>query len=307
MIRIVIYLKFLLPLLIGVILVSCNIEEAKPEINKKLVIASDFLEPKDTTLFIEFSKKYAIHVEILNLSAEKIAQRLEKDVFNSSIDLVFVKSLQSVKILENIPFQKLNSIVLHEKIPSLKVFKNNNWLVAGLDPFVFSYIPDSSNTAKTYSDLTNNFSWSSPQSIDEFSVLLAHRGSHSKNDAKWKKGFIENNVAFNSGNDSVQNTQFLVVKNSFLVKNKFLKNNGKRVIFFPKENSQGCYADRWCIAIVDQAKNYESTQAFLLYYSKLPLSNIFNKQYGVIPGFIGENNPDILNIDEDLLLKNLSH
>ena len=303
MARAMVYSKFLLPLFLGLVLVACKIEEAKPEISKKLVIASDFLEPKDTTLFIEFSKKYAIHVEILNLSAEKIAQRLEKDVFNSSIDLVFVKSLQSVKIIENIQFQKLNSIVLREKIPSLKVFKNNNWLVAGLDPFVFSCIPDSSNTAKTYSDLTNNFSWSSPQSIDEFSVLLAHRGSHSKNDAKWKKGFIQNNVAFNSGNDSVQNTQFLVVKNSFLVKNKFLKNNGKRVIFFPDKT----YADRWCIAIVDQAKNYESTQAFLLYYSKLPLSNIFNKQYGVIPGFIGENNPDILNIDEDLLLKNLSH
>ena len=307
MIRIVIYLKFLLPLLIGVILVSCNIEEAKPEINKKLVIASDFLEPKDTSLFIEFSKKYAIHVEILNLSAEKIAQRLEKDVFNSSIDLVFVKSLQSVKILENIPFQKLNSIVLREKIPSLKVFKNNNWLVAGLDPFVFSCISDSSNTAKTYSDLTNNFSWSSPQSSDEFSVLLAHRDMHSKKDAEWKNRFIKNNEPFNTNNDSIGNTQFLVVKNSFLVKNKFLKNNEKRVIFFPKENNQGCYADRWCIAIVDQAKNYESAQAFLLYYLKLPLSNIFNKQYGVIPGFIVENNPDILNIDEDLLLKNLSH
>jgi hypothetical protein len=301
------YIKFTLPLFLGLVIVSCKIEEAKPEISKKLVIASDFLEPKDTTLFIGFSKKYAIHVEILNLSAEKIAQRLEKDVFNSSIDLVFVKSLQSVKILKNIQFQKLNSIVLREKTPFLKVFKNNNWLVAGLDPFVFSCITDSSKTAKTYSDLTNNFSWASPQSIDEFTVLLAHRDMHSKKDAEWKNRFIKNNEPFNTNNYSISNTQFLVVKNSFLVKNKFLKNNEKRVIFFPKENNQGCYADRWCIAIVDQAKNYESAQAFLMYYSRLPLSNIFNKQYGIIPGFIGGNNPDILNIDEDLLLKNMSH
>ena len=300
------YFKFLVPLFLGLVLVSCKIEEAKPEISKKLVLASDFLEPKDTLLFKHFLRKHKIHLKILNLSAGKIAQKLKKEGYNSTIDLVFVNSLHSVKVLYKNKFQKLNANFLKEKAPTLKVFKNATWLVAGLDPFVFSYILDSTNAAKTYSDLSKNFTWASPQSIDEFSVLLAHRGSLSKKDSKWKKGFIQNNVPFNSENDSVKNTQFLVIKHSFFIKNKSLSQNKKRVLFFPKEKNPGCYADRWCFAVVDQAKNYESAETFLMYYSKLSLSNNFKKQHGVFPTITKLKNPKILKISEDVLLKNMN-
>jgi len=277
MARAMVYSKFLLPLFLGLVLVACKIEEAKPEISKKLVLASDFLEAKDTVLFKRFSKKTGIRLKILNLNASQIAQKLKKEGYNSSIDLVFVKSLNSVKILDKTKFQELDANFLREKTPSLKAFKNATWLVAGLDPFVFSYIPDSTKTAKNYSDLSTNFTWASPQSSDEFSVLLAHRGSHSKKDAKWKKGFIQNNVAFNSENDSVQNRQFLVIKHSFFIKNKELSK--QRVVFFPDKT----YADRWCIAIVDQAINYGNVEAFLMYYSSLSESTYFIKKTGVFP------------------------
>ena len=283
MARAMVYSKFLLPLFLGLVLVACKIEEAKPEISKKLVLASDFLEAKDTVLFKRFSKKTGIRLKILNLNASQIAQKLKKEGYNSSIDLVFVKSLNSVKILDKTKFQKLDANFLREKTPSLKAFKNATWLVAGLDPYVFSYIPDSTKTAKTYSALSTNFTWASPQSKDEFSVLLAHRGSHSKKDAKWKKGFIQNNVAFNSENDSVKNRQFLVIKHSFFIKNKSLSQNKKRVLFFPKEKKTACYADRWCFAVVDQAINYGNVEAFLMYYSNLSESTYFIKKTGVFP------------------------
>ena len=300
MARAMVYSKFLLPLFLGLVLVACKIEEAKPEISKKLVLASDFLEAKDTVLFKRFSKKTGIRLKILNLNASQIAQKLKKEGYNSSIDLVFVKSLNSVKILDKTKFQELDANFLREKTPSLKAFKNATWLVAGLDPFVFSYIPDSTKTAKNYSDLSTNFTWASPQSSEQFSVLLAHRGSHSKKDAKWKKGFIQNNVTFNSENDSLQNRQFLVIKHSFFEKNKELSK--QRVVFFPDKT----YADRWCFAVVDQAKNYESAKTFLMYYSKLSLSKNFKKQHGVFPKIDKLKNPKIFNIKEEVLLKNMS-
>ena len=305
MARVMVYSKFLLPLFLGLVLVACKIEEAKPEISKKLVLASDFLDAKDTVLFKRFSKKTGIRLKILNLNASQIAKKLKKEGYNSSIDLVFVKSLNSVKTLDKTKFQNLDANFLREKTPSLKSFKNATWLVAGLDPYVFSYIPDSTKTAKTYSALSTNFTWASPQSNDEFSVLLAHRGSHSKKDAKWKKGFIKNNVAFNSENDSVQNRQFLVIKHSFFIKNKSLSQNKKRVLLFPKEKKTACYADRWCFAVVDQAKNYESAETFLVYYSKWSLSKNFKKQHGVFPKIEKLKNPKIFNIKEEVLLKNM--
>ncbi|NBP75058.1 MAG: hypothetical protein EBU61_03365, partial [Crocinitomicaceae bacterium] len=242
-----------------------------------LVLASDFLEAKDTVLFKRFSKKTGIRLKILNLNASQIAQKLKKEGYNSSIDLVFVKSLNSVKILDKTKFQELDANFLREKTPSLKAFKNATWLVAGLDPFVFSYIPDTTKTAKNYSDLSTNFTWASPQSSEQFSVLLAHRGSHSKKDAKWKKGFIQNNVTFNSENDSLQNRQFLVIKHSFFTKNKELSK--QREVFFPDKT----YADRWCFAVVDQAINYGNVEAFLMYYSSLSESTYFIKKTGVFP------------------------
>ncbi|NDA99111.1 MAG: hypothetical protein EBY31_07915 [Flavobacteriia bacterium] len=277
MARAMVYSKFLLPLFLGLVLVACKIEEAKPEISKKLVLASDFLEAKDTVLFKRFSKKTGIRLKILNLNASQIAQKLKKEGYNSSIDLVFVKSLNSVKILDKTKFQELDANFLREKTPSLKAFKNATWLVAGLDPFVFSYIPDTTKTAKNYSDLSTNFTWASPQSSEQFSVLLAHRGSHSKKDAKWKKGFIQNNVTFNSENDSLQNRQFLVIKHSFFTKNKELSK--QREVFFPDKT----YADRWCFAVVDQAINYGNVEAFLMYYSSLSESTYFIKKTGVFP------------------------
>ena len=277
MAREIVYSKFLLHLFLGLVLVACKIEEAKPEISKKLVLASDFLEAKDTVLFKRFSKKTGIRLKILNLNASQIAQKLKKEGYNSSIDLVFVKSLNSVKILNKTKFQKLDANFLREKTPSLKAFKNATWLVAGLDPFVFLYDPNFYTGKKNYRDLSKNFTWASPQSIEELTVLGAHNSILFKKKDSVQYNFIKNNVAYQSLSNGVISSQFLVLKNSFFEKNKELSK--KREIFFPDKT----YADRWCFAVVDQAINYGNVEAFLMYYSSLSESTYFIKKTGVFP------------------------
>ena len=277
MARAMVYSKFLLPLFLGLVLVACKIEEAKPEISKKLVLASDFLEAKDTVLFKRFSKKTGIRLKILNLNASQIAQKLKKEGYNSSIDLVFVKSLNSVKILDKTKFQKLDANFLREKTPSLKAFKNATWLVAGLDPFVFLYDPNFYTGKKNYRDLSKNFTWASPQSIEELAVIGAHNTILFKKKDSVQYNFIKNNVAYQSLSNGVISSQFLVLKSSFFEKNKELSK--KREIFFPDKT----YADRWCFAVVDQAINYGNVEAFLMYYSSLSESTYFIKKTGVFP------------------------
>jgi spermidine/putrescine-binding protein len=277
MARAMVYSKFLLPLFLGFVLVACKIEEAKPDISKKLVLASDFLEAKDTVLFKRFSKKTGIRLKILNLNASQIAQKLKKEGYNSSIDLVFVKSLNSVKILDKTKFQKLDANFLWEKTPSLKAFKNATWLVAGLDPFVFLYDPNFYTGKKNYRALSKNFSWASPQSIEELAVIGAHNSILFKKKDSVQYNFIKNNVAYQSLSNGVISSQFLVLKNSFFEKNKELSK--KREVFFPDKT----YADRWCFAVVDQAINYGNVEAFLMYYSSLAESTYFIKKTGVFP------------------------
>ncbi len=277
MARAMVYSKFLLPLFLGLVLVACKIEEAKPEISRKLVLASDFLEAKDTVLFKRFSKKTGIRLKILNLNASQIAQKLKKEGYNSSIDLVFVKSLNSVKILDKTKFQKIDANFLREKTPSLKAFKNATWLVAGLDPFVFLYDPNFYTGKKNYRDLSKNFTWASPQSIEELAVIGAHNSILFKKKDSVQYNFVKNNVAYQSLSNGVISSQFLVLKNSFFEKNKELSK--KREIFFPDKT----YADRWCFAVVDQAINYGNVEAFLMYYSSLSESTYFIKKTGVFP------------------------
>jgi spermidine/putrescine-binding protein len=277
MARAMVYSKFLLPLFLGLVLLACKIEEAKPEISRKLVLASDFLEAKDTVLFKRFSKKTGIRLKILNLNASQIAQKLKKEGYNSSIDLVFVKSLNSVKILDKTKFQKLDANFLREKTPSLKAFKNATWLVAGLDPFVFLYDPNFYTGKKNYRALSKNFTWASPQSIEELAVIGAHNTILFKKKDSVQYNFIKNNVAYQSLSNGVISSQFLVLKNSFFEKNKELSK--KREIFFPDKT----YADRWCFAVVDQAINYGNVEAFLMYYSSLSESTYFIKKTGVFP------------------------
>jgi hypothetical protein len=302
MAREIVYSKFLLHLFLGLVLVACKIEEAKPEISKKLVLASDFLEAKDTVLFKRFSKKTGIRLKILNLNASQIAQKLKKEGYNSSIDLVFVKSLNSVKILDKTKFQELDANFLREKTPSLKAFKNATWLVAGLDPFVFLYDPNFYTGKKNYRDLSKNFTWASPQSIEELAVLGAHNTILFKKKDSVQYNFIKNNVAYQSLSNGVISSQFLVLKNSFFEKNKELSK--KREIFFPDKS----YADRWCFAVVDQAINYGNVEAFLIYYSSLSESTYFIKKTGVFPYRDSERKTlnlknTILKIQEDSLLE----
>ena len=293
MARAMVYSKFLLPLFLGLVLVACKIEEAKPEISKKLVLASDFLEAKDTVLFKRFSKKTGIRLKILNLNASQIAQKLKKEGFNSTIDLVFVKSLNSVKILDKTKFQKLDANFLREKTPSLKAFKNATWLVAGLDPFVFLYDPAFYMSEKNYSDLSKKFTWASPQNIEELAVLGVHNIILFKKRDSVHYNFIKNNVAYQSSSNGVISSQFLVLKNSFFEKNKELSK--KRVVFFPDKT----YADRWCIAVVEQAKNYDNVESFLMFYSKLSESNYFIKKTGVFP--YRDNTRKLLNLRNTIL------
>lgn len=304
--RVLVYSKFLLPLFLGLVLVSCKIEEAKPEISKKLVLASDFLEAKDTVLFKRFLKKTGIRLKILNLNASQIAQKLKKEGYNSTIDLVFVKSLNSVKTLDKTKFQKLEENFIREKTPTLKAFKSATWLVAGLDPFVFLYDPNFYTGKKNYRDLSKNFSWASPQSIEDLAVLGAYNTILFKKKDSVQYNFIKNNVAYQSLSNEVISSQFLVLKNSFFEKNKELSK--KREVFFPDKT----YADRWCIAIVDQAINYGNVEAFLMYYSSLSESTYFIKKTGVFPYRDSARKTlnlrnTILKLEEDSLLECINH
>ncbi len=263
-------------ILIGLIflcLCGCAIEEASPFSNQQLVIASDYLKPGDTALFSEFTKNSGIRIRILLLTPEKIKTHLETHKSNAQFDVVMLGKLSSVITLEKTAFHYLSDAYLDKYASNMKVFHNRQWLVTGLDPYFFSFERDSSALPINYEQLAMGFLWASPDR-DTWDLFDAHfsyylSGLNEDRQSQLKNQFNINQVEFFQPNDSMRNQQFLILKNSTFSATKTLSGNSKRELWKNTNGAQyGVYSDRYCMAIVDQAKNMRNASEFLSYWDE---------------------------------------
>jgi hypothetical protein len=274
---------FLLLMLLVGILFACSIDEAQPLAHKKLVIASDFLYPKDARFFLELSKKEKVAIEIIHMRADSIQYRLKKDGFNTNIDLVFVQSLLGIKNLENQAFQPVQNAFSNGELSELKQIRNN-WFLVGKDPFVISYLKDSLEKPSSYRELSSDYLWTSPY-LASLDVLKAHvryqfqnKSGNNKQELKdWLRGLKDHRVNYQKGTDSTASTQLLLLTYSTYSKNKLLVQTKKRKVIFPKQ----LYSDYFAIAVVPQAKNYAMTKSFLLFWNEKANSSKFLKHFGM--------------------------
>lgn len=274
---------FLLFVLLISSLFACSIDEAQPLANKKLVIASDFLYPKDARFFAELTKKEKVAIEIIQMRADSIQYRLKKDGFNTNIDLVFIKSLLGVKSLENQAFQPVQNAFSDGELSELKQIRNN-WFLVGKDPFVISYLKDSLEKPSSYRELSSDYLWTSPD-LASLEVLKAHvryqfqnkQGNNKQELKDWLRGLKDHRVNYQKGTDSTASTQLLLLTYSTYSKNKLLVQTKKRKVIFPKQ----LYSDYFAMAVVPQAKNYAMTKLFLLFWNEKANSSKFLKHFGM--------------------------
>jgi hypothetical protein len=274
---------FLMLVLLVASLFACSIDEAQPLAHKKLVIASDFLYPKDTKFFAELSKKEKVAIEIIHMRADSIQYRLKKDGFNTNIDLVFVQSLLGIKALENQAFQPVQNGFSDSELSKLKQIRNN-WFLVGKDPFVISYLKDSLDKPSTYRELSSDYLWTSPD-LASVEVFKAHvrfqfqkkQGNHQKELKNWLRGLQDHRITYQEGTDSTASTQLLLLRYSAYSKNKRLAQMKKRKVIFPKQ----LYSDYFAMAVVPQAKNYAMTKSFLLFWNEKANSSKFLQHFGM--------------------------
>lgn len=274
---------FLLLILLVASLFACSIDEAQPLAHKKLVIASDFLYPKDAKFFAELSKTEKVAIEIIHMRADSIQYRLKKDGFNTNIDLVFVQSLLGIKALENQSFQPVQNGFSDGELSELKQIRNN-WFLVGKDPFVISYLKDSLDKPSTYRELSSDYLWTSPD-LASVEVFKAHvrfqfqkkQGNNQKELKDWLRGLKDHRITYQEGTDSTASTQLLLLKYSTYFKNKLLTQMKKRKVIFPKQ----LYFDYFAIAVVPQAKNYAMTKSFLLFWNEKANSSKFLQHFGM--------------------------
>ena len=137
-----------------VILSGCYVENASPEKNKTLVIASDYLDEGDTLIFSEFAKKEKVRIIIKHLDAGTIVGEIQNNKYTHGIDLVLMKSLYSVYNLNRTDlFHSINHI--KDEFRSLEPYISDKYKYVGLgiDPFVCVSNPDTNVVIRNYNDL----------------------------------------------------------------------------------------------------------------------------------------------------------
>jgi hypothetical protein len=158
-------LRNLIPLLILIVtlLSGCQLESAKEQQQQELVIASDFLNKRDESLFKDFNSSRGIRVRILHMSADSLTKRLNTSGFASGIDMVMLRSsLDMCKIDKQGFLQVIHDRALRPEIPARYRDTNSRWFGIAIDPYIIlSGNQDSLKRIRNYRDLGKFSEWMS--------------------------------------------------------------------------------------------------------------------------------------------------
>lgn len=150
---------------------SCSIPEVETPKKSDLILASDFLFPKDSILFQNFEKQQNIKVKIKHLTTDSIISHYLKYQYNSKFDGVLLYSSYSLNRLSKTKILHPLSPKLSDSPKGLKS-PNSDWIVFGLDPYVIDFGKE--KTANfTYNEFANDLKWQPILTKDESAAFFA--------------------------------------------------------------------------------------------------------------------------------------
>lgn len=275
-------IRYLL-LFLGILLYSCEIESAKPQKQKRLVIASDYLKPSDSLLFQNFTKIKGIKVKIIHMSPSKMIGEFRKDKYNTGIDLFMLKSMTNVlnfhkkeilhSLKKDIHFAEKDADYSSEKY---------NYVGFGYDPFIVALPKSNPKIIRMYNDLTR-FKFSTDLSNDELIPMLAPILEKMKRvDAnKWVQKFFAASERDSTYNDSIIRNLPILTNYSAFYNSKSNQFTDK-VCVFPNTKSTGTFYNLRTFTIAVQAENFTEATTFIKYYSEQNANEILNEKLNTI-------------------------
>lgn len=232
---------------------SCSIDEVVTPEKGYLVIASDFLEAKDSVLFRNFSEQKKVVVKIKHLSTDSILSHYKQFKYNSQFDAVLLKSSYNLYRLSNAGL--LNKLPAKIDVHARNINKKNTWLAIGFDPYVLDF-EDSLAVDMNYSALTERKKWkpilTNNELIPFYATVIEVYGRNKMNQAS---DFISKMSDLQQINkkDTLKVALYSLnmFSNSHKIRNQYS---------FPNQTTTGAYYDCVGFGILSHSKKYiEST------------------------------------------------
>lgn len=269
-------LVFILISLMLLSLHGCNTPVVVSKKPKRLYIASDFLIPADTILFKDFKKREHIKIVILPMSVDSIVAHYNEKKYNSTFDLVLMKSTYALDFLS-----KHN--VLHP-IEKTYLWDNkgfvapqSDWMILGLDPYVMT--GTEKNRSFQYNELTYGKKWKNELHEEEMaafqaSVLFQFGRKNRGKSLSWLEK-IESQTT--TPGDTVQVAPYVLSRLSKVKKED-------RAFVYPNQSIKfGVFYDGVGVGIVRQASKYTAALSFIKYYSNLVYNQKLCNRLDLLP------------------------
>lgn len=278
--------KFITLIILILSLSNCTIPEVK-EIDKGfVVIASDFLHPKDTLLFENFKKLKGIKVIIKHMDADSIQAHYKKYRYNSKIDGVLMYSSYEMNELSKANALQILPPTYSEIHVSFRAPKND-WMAIGLDPYVLDF-GDSSAQKASYNELTYGTKWKpvlSKEASAAFYASVIHQFGR-KNLHKSKKWL---QAMYDHSNSSISDS----LQTSNMTLNRFSKARPEKHNFtMPNQQKGGAFYDCIGIGIISQSDKYVLVDQLIEYVLKPHNNQILLGKISFYPILNPDNHAD---------------
>jgi hypothetical protein len=273
---------------------SCGIEKAGEPDKNLIYIASDFLYPKDTTLFKEYCYNTS-RIQIIHIDTDSLDRKLNHEGYSSLIDLMILES--SLDLVEFSKSGKLQRIYSEEHLPeisSLLKGSNNDWFGLAIDPIVIGLGNKNIEKISNYGDLNKSISWASKLNETETEAALCgilHRLEKHSDRKEWLSRFFMKKQAFRNIQDTIGyklpllNTYSSFYADSSLYRNYILK--GK--VVFPNQRKGGANYVLRGVGLIKQCRNYDLACDFIKYLFRDDQNQRINNWWNTFPVTYGSN------------------
>ena len=275
---------------------SCIVETAKAPSKQYVTIYSDCISNKDLIFFKKFQKKEHIKVQIIKLPTDTIIKRLKTQRFNSTADVILMKSLFGIYKADKLDLlQPWKSLKMKELILPHYHSKQNTWFGIGIDPYVFVAKNDSVSTINSMGDLLYTEvmdKWSSDleSGSDLIPLLAPILKKKTRLGAKdWYYEFKRNqhsqpNETDRNGIPLMTTDVLLTYYSSYLKMSERNDSTDLQLqLLFSNQEQRGAYYNMYCAGIVKQARNYENAKLLVEYIASAPVNEKLNNSWKSFP------------------------
>ncbi len=273
--------KWLIPgLMLAALMSACGYEELKPIQKQNLTIASDYLYPKDSILFADFTKKTNIKVKITHISADSISNKIIQNPLNVDFDMIMIADMP---VLENLKNKNLlQRFSNHFNKPNSSEFI----LITGVDPIVFKSNRNGSNDSTSYNDLSKELWYSSLDEVNLkkfYNCVKTNNHWTTRESALWIHQLELKKIVqpiLDSLAPKINQVGFL---SDFERQKSFSDSmNFFPFLLFPNQLTSGLIYNYYGAGIIYQSHNFFSAMQMIQYLQQPIQAQIINNKIGII-------------------------